>query len=108
MRALAITGTAAATTSYLDVPTFAELGYKDYDVNAWCTAWWRRRNCRPTCAPGWRMPSSPRSGDPGTRQRLIDAGAYPVGSSPESFARQIGKEYERWGAVIRKAGITPQ
>ncbi len=106
LRALAITGT-QRNDKLPDVPTFAELGYKDFDVSAWYGV----------VAPA-HLPADVRARladafiaalkDPGTRQRLIDAGAYPVGNSPEAFARQIGREYERWGAVIRKAGITPQ
>ncbi|HBO80146.1 MAG TPA: ABC transporter substrate-binding protein, partial [Cupriavidus sp.] len=33
---------------------------------------------------------------------------FPVSVGPDAFARQIRQEYERWGTVIRKAGITPQ
>ncbi|GMG93586.1 hypothetical protein Cmtc_48060 [Cupriavidus sp. TKC] len=106
LRALAITGT-QRNDKLPDVPTFAEQGYKDYDVSAWYGV----------VAPA-KLPQEVRTrlveafqaalADANTRQRLVDAGAFPVSVGPDAFARQIRQEYERWGTVIRKAGITPQ
>ncbi|AOZ03633.1 ABC transporter substrate-binding protein [Cupriavidus sp. USMAHM13] len=106
LRALAITGT-QRNDKLPEVPTFAEQGFKDYDVSAWYGV----------VAPA-RLPAEVRArladafqaalDDPATRQRLVDAGAFPVASGPDAFARQIRQEYERWGSVIRKAGIAPQ
>ena len=44
--------------------------------------------------------------DPKTREQLLAQGAEPVGDSPEGFAVFVGKEHDRWAAVIRNAGIT--
>lgn len=39
------------------------------------------------------------------KQKLIQLGSQPVGGSPEFFARHMRDESERWGALIRSAGI---
>jgi hypothetical protein len=31
-----------------------------------------------------------------------------VGGTPQDFARHIGSEMDKWGAVIRKTGIKPE
>ena len=42
------------------------------------------------------------------RKRLEDLGARIVASSPEALARHMRDESERWGVVIREAGIKAQ
>ena len=42
---------------------------------------------------------------PEVRKRLIDLGYDPVGGSPEEYDRVIRSEMEKWGKVIRDAGI---
>ena len=39
------------------------------------------------------------------RQRIYDQGSEPVGNSPEAFKAFIAAEYQRWGELIRAAGI---
>jgi tripartite-type tricarboxylate transporter receptor subunit TctC len=46
--------------------------------------------------------------DAAVRSRLADMGATPVPSSTERFGRFIASETERYGAVIRAAGLRPQ
>ena len=43
--------------------------------------------------------------DPQTRERFVGDGAEPVGSTPEQFAAVIRADLEKWGKVIRDAGI---
>lgn len=43
--------------------------------------------------------------DPGVREKSERTGNYPVTSTPEQFAVFIRKEAERWGKVIKEAGI---
>jgi tripartite-type tricarboxylate transporter receptor subunit TctC len=42
---------------------------------------------------------------PAVRQRLLGLGATPIGSNPEEFVALIRSEYEKWGPVIKAAGI---
>jgi tripartite-type tricarboxylate transporter receptor subunit TctC len=42
---------------------------------------------------------------PVVKNRLTDLGATPVGSSPAEFGAFIRAEYEKWGPIIKAAGI---
>ena len=42
---------------------------------------------------------------PDVRERLAGMGAEPSGESPAELAARIKAEYDRWGAVVRKANI---
>jgi tripartite-type tricarboxylate transporter receptor subunit TctC len=45
---------------------------------------------------------------PDVRETLSKAGADPVGSSPEQFTAFIRSETVKWGAAVKRAGITPE
>lgn len=42
-----------------------------------------------------------------TKQRLLNMGAEPVGSSPEAFARHLRVEIKQWAEVVRLTGVKP-
>ncbi len=42
------------------------------------------------------------------RSRLIELGSTPFGGSPADFGRLIADETEKWGKVVKFAGIKPQ
>ena len=42
---------------------------------------------------------------PAVRQKLLQLGATPIGSAPDVFAKLIRDEYEKWGPIIKAAGI---
>ncbi|WP_382322744.1 tripartite tricarboxylate transporter substrate-binding protein [Hydrogenophaga sp. UC242_50] len=43
--------------------------------------------------------------DPALLQRLSALGAEPAGSTPEELSRFVRSEYDKWGKVVRQAGI---
>jgi tripartite-type tricarboxylate transporter receptor subunit TctC len=45
---------------------------------------------------------------PAIKEKLIGLGAEPLGSTAPEAERYIKAEQEKWGKVIREAGITPQ
>jgi tripartite-type tricarboxylate transporter receptor subunit TctC len=45
---------------------------------------------------------------PDIRQRLIDLGFDPIGSTPDECAGNIRAEIEKWAKLIRAAGIRVQ
>jgi tripartite-type tricarboxylate transporter receptor subunit TctC len=45
---------------------------------------------------------------PDFRERLTKDGAEPVGGTPEEFGNELKSNIERWTAVIKSAGITPE
>jgi tripartite-type tricarboxylate transporter receptor subunit TctC len=46
--------------------------------------------------------------DPGISARLKNLGVEIKGSTPEELGVAMKKEYDRWGPVIRAAGLTPK
>ena len=47
-----------------------------------------------------------RSHDPDTVRRFAALGAEAIGSTPEELAARVAAEDERWGELVRAAGIT--
>jgi len=46
--------------------------------------------------------------DPGMKARLAAIGGEPLPGSPEAFGKLISEETEKWGRVVRAAGIKPE
>ena len=90
-----------------NVPTLAELGYKELagmDINSWVGL----------MAPGRTPPAIVARLDAALRQtlatdevqtRLLNAGSTPVKSSPEIFRGQIAGDLTRWRNVIRDSQL---
>ena len=90
-----------------NVPTLAELGYKELagmDINSWVGL----------MAPGRTPPAIVAKLDAALRQtlatdevqtRLLNAGSTPVKSSPEIFRGQIAGDLTRWRNVIRDSQL---
>ncbi len=105
VRALAVTG-AKRLADLPDVPTFAEAGLAEFDAPAWYGL------LAPAATPApivqyLNAEIEQILKEPATQQRLAQLGAVPVGGSAEAFGKFIQSESERWGAVIRKANVTP-
>ncbi|MFV0681209.1 Bug family tripartite tricarboxylate transporter substrate binding protein [Ottowia sp.] len=87
-----------------DVPTFAELGYKDFEVSA-----------QVGLAGPAGLPSEVRDvlqkqvaaaiHTPAIKQKLIEFGIEPVGSTPQAYADLLQQERARWQKVIQEQGI---
>ena len=104
LRALAVTSRIRSPL-LPDVPTVAEQGFPDYEVNGWY---------------GWLAPAGTpakiiallheetskavRMSD--VRERLVADGAVPVGSTPEEFARFIQSESIKWAKVVKSSGAS--
>jgi tripartite-type tricarboxylate transporter receptor subunit TctC len=42
------------------------------------------------------------------KERLSKLGASPIGSSPQQLDAKIHAEYEKWGPIIKAAGLTAE
>ena len=42
------------------------------------------------------------------KERLAKLGATPIGSSPDEFNAKIHADYDKWGPIIKAAGIKPE
>ena len=106
LRALAITSKARVPT-LPDVPTMAEAGYPDVEGESWFGV----------AVPG----GTPKEivnllnreivkimALPDIKERVATLGFDSIASSPEEFSARIRTDTEKWGKVIRAAGIKPE
>lgn len=106
VRALGVTGTKRAPGAD-DIPTIAEAGLPGYEAVQWYGV------LAPAATPR-DIITKLHSGvvralqNPDVRQRLLNDGAEPVGSSPEEFAAYLRSETTKWAKVIKAAGIQPE
>jgi tripartite-type tricarboxylate transporter receptor subunit TctC len=106
LRALAVTG-AKRSTSTPDTPTVAESGVPGFEVTAWFGLSAPAKTPRPILDRlGSEVVKAVKS--PDLRERLVAAGADPVGSSAEEYTAFIQREIAKWSKVIAAAGIKAQ
>ena len=104
LRALAVT-TRKRTPTAPEIPTVGEeLNLPDYDVDSWVAVF------APAKTPAAIVARMHREIArvvqlPEVRQKLLDQGADPIGSSPEELGRLVKTELNTWATVIRDAGI---
>ena len=106
LRALAVT-TAKRTPLLPDVPTFDEAGVKGYDTGVWWAL------LAPARLPGDVKARISRDAAeamkaPVVKERFEMLGAVPAGSTSDEVAALIRADYEKWGPVIKAAGIVPE
>jgi tripartite-type tricarboxylate transporter receptor subunit TctC len=87
-----------------DVPTVAEAGLAGFEVTTWYGILAPAGTPRPIVnrlnAELVKIMHSPEM-----RERLAGIGTDPVTSTPEEFAAYLKAEIDKWGEVIRKAGL---
>ena len=66
---------------------------------------WRSLICAGITVQGLDMRIADWPAEERPRERLLKLGATPIGGSPEEFDRLIRSEHEKWGPVIKAAGI---
>jgi tripartite-type tricarboxylate transporter receptor subunit TctC len=90
-----------------DIPTFAESGYPDFDVDFWYGL------LAPAATPKEIIAKLNQDitqvlNAPEMREKLSDQGLEPVTGTPEQFAELIRTDLARWAKVIKTAGITAE
>ena len=103
LRALAVTGAKRSPVAP-DIPTVAEAALPGFEVTAWFGVSAPAKTPRPILD---RLASEIVRAvkSPDLRERLIAAGADPVGSTAEEYAAFVQSEIAKWGKVIAAAGI---
>lgn len=103
LRGLATTGEKRAK-AMPNLPTLGEAGYPGTEVVVWGGIFVRAGTPKPIVT---RLNSELRKVllDPGVKSGLDKAAIEPLGTSPEEAAAFVSKEYEKWGRVIKEAGI---
>jgi len=92
------------SSAFPDVPTIAEAGVPGYEASAWYGLF-APAGTPPAVIARLNAEVVGALKEPALRQRLAALGAEPAGSSPEELARFVRAEYDKWGQVVREAGI---
>lgn len=103
LRALAV-GTEQRLPWIPDVPTMAEVGLPGVDANNWHGFVAPARVPEPILER-WHAALAGALNDPEIRRALHEQGAIPGGDSRASFGDFLRRENEKWGEVIRRAGV---
>lgn len=104
IRALAVANP-TRLASLPNVPTFAELGYKNLEAAALVGV------VAPANTPNDVVNSLQKQiaqaiQEPTVNQKLVDFGIEPVGSTPQQYAQLIRSEVQKWHKVIREQKIS--
>ena len=106
VRAVAI-ATPQRNPALPDVPTFAEAGMSEYKYDSWFGMMAPAK----TPAPVLKKVSDDIAAvmkDPEVQKRLETLGAVPAANSPEQFDAIIRADADRYGKLLKAAGITPK
>lgn len=106
LRAIAVTG-ARRSSILAGIPTAAEAGLEGFEASAWLGFFAPAGTPRPiidqlnaAVAEALKVPE--------VRERFARDGVELGGGTPEQFAAFLKQEIQKWGGVIRDAGITAE
>jgi tripartite-type tricarboxylate transporter receptor subunit TctC len=88
------------------VPTIGET-VAGYEANSWCGVGVPRGTPAEIIA---RLNRETNAGlaNPAVRARLAEVATTPIVFSPDEFGAYMASEVEKWGKVVRLAGIRPE
>jgi tripartite-type tricarboxylate transporter receptor subunit TctC len=87
-----------------DVPTLAEQGYPNTDASNWY-ALLAPAKTPPAVIAKLNKAVNDALNDPQIHDKLVKAGATPVGGTPDSLGAFMKSEYAKWGNVVAERGI---
>jgi tripartite-type tricarboxylate transporter receptor subunit TctC len=87
-----------------DVPTLVEQGYPNTEASNWY-ALLAPAKTPPAVIAKLNKAVNDALNDPEVHEKLVKAGATPVGGTPESLGAFMKSEYEKWGNVVKDRGI---
>ena len=104
LRGLAVT-TAKRSPAIPQLPPIAEAGVPGFDVSSWY-GFFAPAKTPPEIVRKMHADTVAALADPTTKSRLEQLGVVVVGSTPAELAAYLKSEMEKWGPVIKEAGIT--
>ncbi len=105
LRALAVTS-AGRSPAAPDLPTVAESGLPGYETGEWWGALAHGKT-RPELVKRLNEEIVKALADPQVKERLSALGAELAGTSSEDFDAFIRQQMDKWGRVVKQAGIQP-
>lgn len=106
LRALGVTSTDRSAVAP-ELPTLNESGLKGFAITTWYGVWAPKGTPADIVAQ-LNLALNKVLADPAVREKLLQAGADPLGGSQEGFAAFCQSESERYGAIVKAAHIQPQ
>ena len=106
IRALAVTN-AKRISAAPDLPTMAEAGVAGYELDGWFAAFLLAHAPRDVVLKLSDLCNAVMTTER-ARTFLRNIGADPFPGSPESLARHVASETEKWGRIVKAAGIEPE
>ena len=103
LKALAVT-TARRAPQLPDVPTLQEAGVPGYDASVWL-ALLAPAGTPPEIVHKLNGEIARLMAAPDTQKALFDAGVEPSPSTPQELGAFLAQELERWGSVVKQAGV---
>ena len=102
LRPLAVTSL-RRSSSLPDVPSVAELGYKDFDVSTWyglfMPAGTPKEIVAKVNAEVNRLLATPEM-----KNAIIEQGAEPQSMTPEQFGALLKNDYQKWRSIVEASG----
>jgi len=106
LKALGMTGP-ARSAAMPDVATFAEQGFKGFELPIWVAAYAPAGTPKPIVdrlqreiAAVIRLPD--------VLPKMVDQGQTPLGNTPEEFAAAFAKDAPTWISYIKASGAKPE
>ncbi len=104
LRPLAVTS-AKRSSSFPDVPTVAELGYKDFDVSTWYGLFMPAGTPKDIVATV-NAEVNKLLGTPDMKAQIQAQGAEPESMSAEQFGALLKTDYAKWKGIVQASGAT--
>ena len=106
MKVLGIAGT-RRVSAMPDVPTFAEQGFKGFDVDSWIGVYAPGKTPQ-SVIDAWAVALREITAMPDVRARLTGFGFEPLGNTPAEFMKVYQADFPRVTELIRAAGVTAE
>jgi len=103
VKALAVTSP-TRLAAFPDIPTMKELGYPRVDGSVWYGLMAPAGTPKPIVAK-LNAESNRVLAMQDLKDRLTNAGVDAAGGTPEEFGRFIRAEYDKWGPIVKAAGV---
>jgi tripartite-type tricarboxylate transporter receptor subunit TctC len=104
LRPLAVTSL-RRSSSLPDVPTVAELGYKDFDVSTWYGLFMPAGTPKDIVAKV-NAEVNKLLATPEMKAAIIEQGAEPQAMTPEQFGTLEKNDYQKWKGIVQTSGAT--
>jgi tripartite-type tricarboxylate transporter receptor subunit TctC len=103
LRALAVSS-GRRSPSVPELPTVSEAGLPGFAVDQWYALFAPAGTPKPVVEKLYGEVAKT-AANPDTRARLLTMGLDPVAMPPDEFTAYVKSETEKWGKLVREAGI---